>query len=378
MHNRPSVFISYSHADRDHIVPIASYLGRLGLQVWMDTKELAAGQAIVEQVSKAIAKSDLYVVALSPSALSSKWVNHELNTALTLEISHGRPKVLPIVIAKAELPASIQSRLYVDMAGTLDAGKPALRKAVAECLPGAGIREKVEPEKGPPQLTLASVALQLLSETSKYYGGVYGESHTIEEVEEEAVDRLKELRRRANGILLNFLSAAEMDFSSPQPKFPNGEMSEYTRDGTGEFVGTFNKEIVVEVEIVNPDEKKLDQLVSSRLESLGVSRAVYTFVVTPPLQELPQRALEQLQKEYVILGWDPDQGADVELPDDLKLSVACTEEKVRIGIETKYQFQFEKRAKEFSVRQFVTWLVGQTTAGGGPKPGSRRRAKPRA
>lgn len=358
MKNRRSVFISYSHADRGRVVPIASYLGRLGLQVWMDTKEITAGQDIVEQVSQAIARADLYIVALSPAALSSQWVNHELNTALTLEISRGRPKVLPVVISRTTLPVSIQSRLYIDMAESFDTGKPALLKAVSQYLPGAGIQETIELEKGLPQLILASVTLQLWAETSKYYGGSYGESHTKEEVEEEAVDRLKALRRRANGVLLNFVSAADMDFSSPRPKFPNGEMSEFTRDGTGELVGTFTKEVVVEVEIVNPDEDKLNQLVSSKLESLGVSRAVYTFVVTPPIEGLPQRALDKLQKQYVILGWDPQEGADVELPDDLKLSVACTEEKIRIGIETKYQFQFEKRAKELSVRQFAVWLVG--------------------
>ena len=362
MRHKPSVFISYSHGDRDRVVPIASYLGRLGVQVWMDTKEMAAGQAIVEQVSKAIAKADLYVVALSPAALASKWVNHELNTALTLEISQGRPKVLPVVIEKADLPAAIQSRLYVDISSTLDAGKPALRKAIAEYLPGVRVHEKIAPEKGPPELTLASVVLQLRAETNKYYGGAYGESHTREDVEEEAVDLLKGLRRKANGILLNFVSAAEMDFSSPQPKFPNGEMTEATSDRSGELVGTFKKEAVVDVEIVNPNEKKLNGLVSSKLESLGVSRAVYTFVVAPPLPEFPQQALDRLQKEYVILGWEPEQGADVELPDDLKLSIACSEERVRLGIETKYQFQFEKRAKEFSVRQFIAWLVGSPLA----------------
>jgi hypothetical protein len=358
MNPKPSVFISYTHSDRDRVVPLASYLVRLGLQVWMDTKEMAAGQTIVEQVSNAIAKSDLYLVALSPAALSSKWVNHELNTALTLELSKGRPRVLPVVIAKAEIPAAIRSRLYVDIAGTLDAGKPALRKAVAAYLPEAGIDAGVQLKKEPSELTLASVVLQLRSETKKYYGGAYGESHTKEEVKEEAVDQLKALRRKANGILLNFISASEMDFSSPRPKFPNGELSEDILDGTGEFVGTFTKQAVVDVEIVNPDEKRLNDLVSSKLESLGVSRAAYTFLLAPPVPELPQQAVNRLQKEYVILGWDPEQGADVELPDDLKLSVACSDERIRVGIETKYQFQFERRAKEFSVRQFVMWLVG--------------------
>ncbi len=89
--------------------------------------------------------------------------------------------------------------------------------------------------------------------------------------------------------------------------FPNKEMSELTRDGTGEFIGTFNEEILVKVEIVKPDEKELNQLVFSKLESIGVLWAVYTFVVTPPLEELPKRALGRLQKEYVILGWDSEQ-----------------------------------------------------------------------
>ncbi len=358
MKKQLSAFISYSHSDRDRIVPIASYLGRLGVRVWMDTKELSAGQAIVEQVSKAIASSDLYIVAISPSALASSWVNHELNTALSLEITQGHPKVLPIIVAKADIPLAIQSRLYIDMTGTLDASKATLRKAVKTYLPDFKTEEKELPKKEKPELILASVVLQLRSETSKYFGGMHGYEYTKEEVEEEAVQLIKTLRRKANGILLNFSSASEMDFSSFRPKFPNGELSESTSDSTGDLVGTFTKEAVIDVEIVNPDEEKLNQLVSSKLESLGVSKAVYSFLVSPPIEGLAQQALERLQNEYVILGWDPDDGADVELPDDLKLSVACTEERIRLGIETKYRFQFEKRAKEFSVRQFVVWLIG--------------------
>ncbi len=358
MPNQQSVFISYAHADKDRVVPIASYLGRLGLRVWMDTKELAAGQTIVEQVSEAIEKSDLYVVALSPSAIDSKWVNHELNTALTLELSQGRPKVLPVIVADVDVPATIKARLYVDLSGTLDAGKGSLKKAIQTQLPELELVDRA-PKDAKPELILSSVTLQLRLKTDKYYGGPMLEEspHDKREVTAEARDLLKHLRRKANGLLLNFMSAAEMDFTSPYPKFPNGELTEAIEDASGEWVGTFAKEAVLDVEVLNPDEKKLDQLVSTTLESFGVSKAVYSFAISPAIPGLPQQVLERLQGRYVILGWDPENGADVELPDDLRISVASTEERIRLGIETKYSFQFGKRAKEFSVREFIDWLI---------------------
>jgi hypothetical protein len=85
--------------------------------------------------------------------------------------------------------------------------------------------------------------------------------------------------------------------------------------------------------------------------------AMITSALSPPMPDLPQRTLRRLQDDYVILGWDPDQGAEVELPDDLRLSMRCTQEEISIGVETKYRFQFEKRAKEFSARGFLDRLL---------------------
>lgn len=349
-----SVFISYSQKDKDHVIPIASYLARLGLRVWMDTKELSAGQNLVEEISYAINNSDIYIIIISPSALDSNWVTHELNTALTLEINQGKPKVLPIIVEKTNIPISIKSRLYIDMSDTLDSGKTSLLKAIKKSIPN--FSEKKIQKKEKTELILESVVLQLRSETHKFFG-VNDNTFTKESVKEEVTELIKDLRRKAHGILLNFLSASEMDFSTPNPKFPNGELYESIIDSPGDLIGTFTNKAVVDLEIIDPDEKKLNKLISENLESLGVSRIIYSFLVSPPIAGLDQQTLQRLQKEYIILGWDQQDGADVELPDDLKLSVACTEERINIGIETKYSFQFETRAKEFSVRQFVMWLI---------------------
>jgi hypothetical protein len=353
----PSVFISYSHQDRETVFPLASHLGRMGFQVWMDTKDLELGTNIVEVVSKAIERCDLYIVILSSAAISSKWVTHELNTALSLEITRGRPRVLPIMLSKVEVPIAIQSRLYLDISGMgLEEARHRVDLALKEHLPSLPKHDVREiPQE---RIELSSVILELKGETHKSYGGPHGEDSSKEDVEEEAANLVKSLRRRAQGVLLNFVAASEMDFSSPHPRFPNGEVTSTFKDTAGNFTGTIAKVAVVSVQVLNPDEKKLEELVSSKLSSLGVVRATYSFLIIPPLENLAQRALEKLQKNYVILGWDRDEGAEVELPDDLKLCIFCSDEVVRVGIETKYGFQFEKRAKEFSVREFVRWVTG--------------------
>lgn len=358
MSEQSSIFISYTHKDKERILPLASYLGRLGLKVWMDTKDLVAGQPIIEKVSEAISKSALYVVCLSPAALSSQWVTHELNTALTLETTQGRPKVLPIMVAKSELPAMLSGRLYVDMTGTLDEAKEKLRHAIETYLEKEAI-EQIEKAPMERQLVISSARLELQKETAKYYGGLTHD-HNKDDVQEEAVDLLKSLRRRAHGVLLNFVSASEMDLSSRYPKFPNGDLSKRVEDIEGPIIGTVSKRAIVEVEVLNPNEERLAKLIPSKLESLGVAKATYSFFLSPPVPAFPQRALERLQEKYIILGWDPEHGAEVELPDDLKLTLRCTEEEITVALETKYRFQFEKRAKEFSVRDFVDWLLEES------------------
>jgi hypothetical protein len=322
----------------------------------MDTKDLVAGQSLIESISKAIEKADLYVVALSPEALTSKWVHHELNMALSLETTRGRPKVLPVLLADTQLPPVLAGRLYVDLRHSLDEAKPKLKQAVEAYL-GAKKMAQLKPRGKEVALVVSSVRFRLEDETVKYYGGITPHVATEEEVREEVAHLVRVLRKRANGILLNFIPASEMDFSSKDFRFPNGNLTERVIEVGGDIIGTLKMRAIVEVEVLNPEERKLRDLVSTKLESLGVSKVVYSFLLSPPLPDLPQRSLERLQLSYVILGWDPDEGAEVELPGDLKLSVRCTEEEIQVGLETKYRFQFQKRAKEFSVRDFVDWLL---------------------
>ncbi len=354
MAEKPRVFISYSHADRAQIVPLASYLDRLGVEVWLDTKELTAGKVIVEAISEAISNADAYVVAISPSSTQSQWVRHELNVALSLETETGRPKVLPVLLAKADIPSSLAGRRYVDISSSLAAGRESIERFMDEHF---GLGKTISARK-PAHLEIASVELELTQDTIKTYGG-FNSDDTRRDVEAEAAELVHALRRRANGVLLNFLPAAQMDFESQFMQFPNGEITTRTEDREGDLSGSVGQRAVVAVQVVNPNEEKLQNLISSKLESLGVSKATYSFVLDAPISGLAQRSLEWLQTRYVILGWDPDHGADVELEDDLRLAVRVSDEQIRIALETRYPFQFGKRAREFSVRKFAESLLAE-------------------
>lgn len=353
--DKPRLFISYSHADRAQILPLASYLDHLGAEVWLDTKKLAAGEVIVEAVSNAISNADAYLVAISPSSARSPWVRHELNVALTLETTKGRPKVLPVLLAEADIPSSLAGRVYVDISTGLATGRESIQRFFNEHFAGTGLQATVA-APATALLEIASVELELTQDTVKTYGGFNSED-TRQNVESEALDLVLKLRRCANGVLLNFLPAEQMDFDPPFSHFPNGEITTWTEDRAGDFSGSVGQRAVVAVQVVNPDEDKLQTLISSKLESLGVSKATYLFVLDPPISGLAQRSLERVQRRYVILGWDPDHGADVELENGLRLTVRASDEQVRIALETRYSFQFGQRARDFSVRRFAESLL---------------------
>jgi TIR domain/Protein of unknown function (DUF5663) len=299
MQSRPTAFISYSHADRDEVIPLASYFDRLGLQVWMDTKDLTGGESIIEAVSEAISAADIYVVCLSPASVGSTWVRHELDLAMSLEVERGSPRVLPILLTTTEIPVALRGRLYIDVSSSADAGKADIQQFVVANVEGV---EGVEEESS--ALVIGSVELELSKSTALSYGGANPEASRTE-VEAEGQDIANELAQRAHGILLNFVPAKEIDLGARHFQFPNGEITTRVENEAGKLTGTAGKKIAVAVEVLNPSERKLDELVSSSLEALGVCRISYLFLIEPPIVGLAERAFAYLQQSYVLIGWDP-------------------------------------------------------------------------
>jgi hypothetical protein len=86
------VFLSYAQGDSEFASELADQLAKLGVQPWLDKKELRPGDSWAEQIKEALGSSDAVVVVTGAGKPSAN-VLVEAGAALSQGI-----KVIPIVI----------------------------------------------------------------------------------------------------------------------------------------------------------------------------------------------------------------------------------------------------------------------------------------
>jgi hypothetical protein len=112
------VFLSHGRADKPFVRLVAAELREAGLAPWLDEVELLPGDSLIGSLSRAVADSDYVVAFLSPTSVTSPWVEEELAIGLTVGIEQKRIVVLPILLPGLEsqhIPAFLRARLYIDL-----------------------------------------------------------------------------------------------------------------------------------------------------------------------------------------------------------------------------------------------------------------------
>lgn len=99
------IFISHSHSQIDEplVRKITIALQNAGLEVWDDEVGIFPGENWAEKVAQALRESEAMVVLLTPSALDSKWVDRDIDYALSeyrfrnrlVTVLAGPPEQLP-------------------------------------------------------------------------------------------------------------------------------------------------------------------------------------------------------------------------------------------------------------------------------------------
>lgn len=101
------IFISYARANEEAVRGYQAKLERIGYTVWRDTDALRGGAAWRKQLHQAIQRSDVVLLFLTPSAVSSANVIWEWQTAQMIE----KP-LLPLLLEACDVPAELQPVQY--------------------------------------------------------------------------------------------------------------------------------------------------------------------------------------------------------------------------------------------------------------------------
>jgi hypothetical protein len=76
--SRYIVFISHSSLDAWIAKVMAEKIQALGAECWIDEKDLAGGDVIVEDIIRGIDACDEATVLISPNSVKSQWVSFEI------------------------------------------------------------------------------------------------------------------------------------------------------------------------------------------------------------------------------------------------------------------------------------------------------------
>lgn len=90
------VFLSYARADRDRARKLVNHLREAGLEVWDPEQGLLPGSDFTSDLKEALDTAEAVVVLISPDAMESRSVSHEIEYARGAK--HLRRRLIPVLI----------------------------------------------------------------------------------------------------------------------------------------------------------------------------------------------------------------------------------------------------------------------------------------
>jgi hypothetical protein len=144
-----SVFISYSHKDKEFVRRLVSDLNLFGVNVLIDEQVLKIGDSLIEKLRATIDRTEYVVAVLSNHSIDSPWVRKELDIAMNQEIEGSKVKVLPLLISHVDLPGFLKGKVYADFRDEQD-----YPREFTKLCGSMGIDIKVQPK---PDIVLATI-----------------------------------------------------------------------------------------------------------------------------------------------------------------------------------------------------------------------------
>jgi tetratricopeptide (TPR) repeat protein len=118
------VFVSYRSTDREWAMSLVARLEDAGFHVFIDQRELVAGEELAEQLQSALQRSRAAVVLVSRGWLESGWCQAEANVLLKRASEDKGFKLIPLRLDDSAMPPLFDARLWLDFRGISRAEGP--------------------------------------------------------------------------------------------------------------------------------------------------------------------------------------------------------------------------------------------------------------
>lgn len=123
MNNRRNrVFISYSYNDREIAHKISDALEREQIDVFIDYKDISAGENVFEQIRYMYESSETVIVLLSNSLFSSSYFQFEFPQYFFEEARKRKVNVIPILVEKCQVPSDFLEFEIINLTNNFEKG----------------------------------------------------------------------------------------------------------------------------------------------------------------------------------------------------------------------------------------------------------------
>lgn len=196
----------------------------------------------------------------------------------------------------------------------------------------------------------------VISETTSIEVSPFNEDVTMEDLNKNRQQIEKKLKRTVDGIMMNFSPSEGFDVDSPQRK---SEIS--TEIVEGNTNGGFCVKVSAKGTVDAPDRERVKSVLENKMKPLKIVSMTFDLELSGKDGEvipgLRNRCYQKVQEQYLILAYDEDNGMTVRLKDDFFITIFAKEDNIKLTVFTKYDFQFERCMKDFSVDSFIMNLI---------------------
>jgi hypothetical protein len=128
----PTVFLSYSHKDRNLAKRIARDLAKEEIAVWLDEWEILVGDSITQRVQQGLSQVDFVILLLTAHSVDSGWMEKEWQSQIGLEAERKRVRILPVKGDACEIPILLCDKRCADLNIDYREGVSELVRAIHE------------------------------------------------------------------------------------------------------------------------------------------------------------------------------------------------------------------------------------------------------